>query len=85
MRLKFTLSSLTFAHALIPYVGMPNDANREKYDATDVANATFPSPSGANILDTYGYVIKGKMNDDIFNIVLKIKLILIDFFTRHPS
>lgn len=34
----------------------------------DVAKETFPVPSGSRILDTYGNVIKGKMNDDIVRI-----------------
>ena len=52
----------------------------EKYVMTDVAKDTFPVPIGNKILDTYGKVINGKINEDIVNIIFIIKLSLSDFF-----
>ena len=46
----------------------------------DVANDTLPVPTGSNTLDTYGNVIRGKMNDDIVRIVFIIKFHFNDFF-----
>lgn len=34
-----------------------------KYETNDAANETLPVPTGNNILETYGKVINGKMND----------------------
>ena len=42
---SFSLSSLTFAQARIPYVGIPREANIVKYVMTELANATFPFPT----------------------------------------
>ena len=50
-----------------------------KYDITDVANETFPVPSGKRILEIYGKVINGKINDDIVKNAFIIKLIFNDF------
>lgn len=42
---SFSRSSRTLAHARIPYVGIPSEANMVKYEITDVAKFTFPIPS----------------------------------------
>ena len=60
-----SLSSRTFAVALIPYVEIPKDANRVAYVAIDVKNETLPVPSANKILDTYGKVINGNIVFDI--------------------
>lgn len=38
---SFSRSSRTLAHARIPYVGIPSEANMVKYEITDVAKFTF--------------------------------------------
>jgi hypothetical protein len=48
---------------------------------TEVANETFPVPSGSNILDTYGNVIRGKINEEIVRSEFTIKLNLIELFS----
>jgi hypothetical protein len=63
-----SLLSRTFAQALTPYVGIPNCANKLKYDIKEVANDTFPVPTGVSILDTYGKVISGNMIDETASI-----------------
>ena len=44
----------------------------------DVANETLPVPVGPKTLDTYGKVIKGKMNDDMVKIAFIMKFFLRD-------
>ena len=73
-----SLLSLTFAQALIPYVGMPSCANMEKYVIRDVAKETLPVPIGNKILETYGNVINGKINCDMVKIAFIMKLSLND-------
>lgn len=58
---------------------MPNCANIAKYDITEVANETFPVPSGNKIRDTYGKVINGDMNCDIVKIAFITKFNFKDF------
>ena len=86
---NFSLSSLTLAHARIPYVGTPNCAIISKYVIKDVAKEIFPIPSGFKILDTYGNVINGNKNADIESITFIIKLYVTDrlsaFFTISSS
>lgn len=45
----------------------------------EVADVTLPIPVGDRILETYGKVISGNMNDDIVNIAFMIKLSFNDF------
>lgn len=53
----------------------------------DIAKETFPVPSGSRILDTYGNVIKGNMNDDIVRIEFITKFNFRDGFleTELPA
>lgn len=57
---SFSRSSRTLAHARIPYVGIPSEANMVKYEITDVAKFTFPIPSTKRVREIYGNVISGK-------------------------
>ena len=66
---NFLLSSLTFAQARIPYVGIPSCESIRKYDTNEVANDTRPVPSGRRMRDTYGKVISGKINDESVRMV----------------
>ena len=45
----------------------------------EVANWTLPVPSASRILETYGNVISGKMNDDMVSIAFMMKLSFSDF------
>ena len=47
---------------------------------SEVANETFPIPSGDKILETYGNVINGNIKEDIVNNIFIIKFIFNDFF-----
>ena len=78
---KSRLSSLTFAQALTPYVGIPNCANIQKYDINDVAKETFPIPSGCKTREAYGKVTNGKITDDNESTAFIIKFNLIDVFS----
>lgn len=77
---NFFRSSLAAAHTLIPYVGIPSCANIEKYVIIDVANDTFPVPTGRSILETYGNVINGNINDDIVRMMFIKKFSFRDLF-----
>jgi hypothetical protein len=61
---SLSLSSLTCAQVLIPYVGRPNCENITKYDMTDAANEYLPMPTGDSTRETYGNVIIGNINPD---------------------
>ena len=71
---SFSRSSRTLAHARIPYVGMPSEANIVKYDITDVAKLTLPLPSTKRVRDIYGNVISGKINEETVSMAFIIKL-----------
>jgi hypothetical protein len=46
-----------------------------KYETTDVANAIFPLPVAPSVLEMYGNVISGKINEDaVKNIFIKVFL-----------
>ena len=47
---------------------------------TELAKDTLPVPSGDKIRETYGNVIKGKINDDIVSNAFIMKFILIEVF-----
>lgn len=66
---NFFLSFLTLTPSRIPYVLIPNEANKTKYPMIDDIKFTFPYPSTPIILVTYGIVISG---NNIVNIVLII-------------
>ena len=46
----------------------------------EVAKLTLPVPSGRRILETYGNVIRGKINEDILSRAFITKFNFIDFF-----
>ena len=77
-RLSSSLSSLTFAQARIPYVGIPSCAAMLKYAIKEVAKETRPSPAGSKIRDTYRIVIRGKITFAARRIVFIRKLRRID-------
>lgn len=71
---SFSRSSRTLAHARIPYVGIPSEANMVKYEITDVAKFTFPIPSTKRVREIYGNVISGKINEETVSMAFIMKL-----------